>query len=47
MIIKRMDSKEKEIAQLEALLKTTRTPRQRSAMERELKAIETGISGRK
>ena len=37
MIIKKMDSKEQEIAELEALLKTRLTPRQRFAMERELK----------
>ena len=47
MIIKKMDSKEKEIAELEALLKTRLTPRQRFAMERELKAIRTGVSGEK
>ena len=47
MIIKRMDSKEEEIAELTALLKGRLTSHQRFLMERELKAIRTGVSGEK
>jgi hypothetical protein len=47
MIIKRMDSKEEEIAELTALLKSRLTSRQRFSMERELKAIRAGVSGEK
>ena len=47
MIIKRMDSKEEEIAELTALLKGKLTFHQRFSMERELKAIRTGVSGEK
>ena len=47
MIIKWMDSKEAEIAELEALLKGNLNTRQRFLMERELKAIKAGVSGEK
>ena len=47
MIIKRMDSKQEEMAELTALLKGKLTPYQRFLIERELKAIRIGISGEK
>jgi hypothetical protein len=47
MIIKRMDSKEEEVAELSALLKGRLTSRQRFLMERELKTVRTGVSGEK
>jgi hypothetical protein len=47
MIIRKMDSKEEEIAELEALLKGKLTLRQRFSLERELKAIRAGVSGEK
>jgi hypothetical protein len=47
MIIKKMDSKEEEIIELTALLRGKLTSYQRFSMERELKAIRTGVSGEK
>ncbi len=47
MIIKKMDSKQEEIAELTALLKGKLTPNQRFMIERELKAIKSGVSGEK
>jgi hypothetical protein len=47
MIIKRMDSKEQEIGELETLLKGRLIPYQRFLIERELKAIRSGVSGEK
>jgi len=47
MIIKKMDSKQEEIAELTALLKDKLTPYQRFLIERELKAIRSGIQGEK
>jgi len=45
MIIKKMDSKQEEIAELTALLKGKLIPYQRFLIERELKAIRSGASG--
>lgn len=45
MIVKKMDSKEEEIAELTALLKAKLTPYQRFLIERQLKAISGGVSG--
>jgi len=47
MIIKRMDSKQEEIAELTALLKGRLTSNRRFLIERELRAIRSGISGEK
>jgi Nuclease-related domain len=47
MIIKKMDSKQEEIAELTALLKGRLTSNQRFVIERELKAIRGGFSGEK
>ena len=47
MIIKKMDSKQEEIAELTVLLKGKLTPYQRFLIERELKAIRSGVSGEK
>jgi hypothetical protein len=47
MIIKKMDSKQEEIAELTALLKGRLTSCQRFSIERELRAIRTGVSGEK
>jgi len=47
MIIKKMDSKQEEIAELTALLKGKLNPYQRFLIERELKAIRSGVSGEK
>jgi hypothetical protein len=47
MIIKRNDSKEAEIGELEALLEGKLNPRQRFTIERELKAIRDGVSAEK
>jgi hypothetical protein len=47
MIIKKMDSKQEEIAELTALLKGRPIPYQRFLIERELKAIRSGVSGEK
>lgn len=47
MIIKRMDSKQEEIAELTALLKRWLTDDQRLLIERELKAIRGGVWGEK
>lgn len=47
MIIKKMDSKQKEIRELETLLKSNLTPFQRFLIERELKAIKGGVYGEK
>jgi hypothetical protein len=47
MIIKRMDSKKEEIAELTALLKERVTRYQRFLIERELKAIRSGVAGEK
>ncbi|VVB65309.1 Nuclease-related domain protein [uncultured archaeon] len=47
MIIKRMDSKQEEIGELEKLLKDKPTPYQRFLIERELKAMMSGVSGEK
>ena len=47
MIIKKMDSKQEEIAELTALLKGRLIPYQRFLIERELKAIRSGVSGEK
>ena len=45
MIIKKMDSKQGEIVELEKLLKDKLTPYQRFLIERELKAIRSGVYG--
>ena len=45
MIIKRIDSKQREIAELEKLLKVKITPYQRFLIERELKAMRSGVYG--
>lgn len=45
MIIKKMDSKQEEIRELTALLKCRLTSDQRFLIERELKAIRTGVRG--
>jgi hypothetical protein len=45
MIIKRMDSRQGEIADLTALQKGKLTPNQRFLIERELRAIKGGVSG--
>lgn len=47
MIIKKADSKQEEIAELTALLKGRLTSYQRFLIERELKAIRSGVSGEK
>jgi hypothetical protein len=47
MIIKRMDSREQEIGELETLLKGKLIPYQRFLIERELKTIKSGVSGEK
>jgi hypothetical protein len=47
MIIKKMDSKQEEMAELTALLKGKLIPYQRFLIERELKAIRSGVSGEK
>jgi len=47
MIIKKMDSKQEEIAELTALLRGRLTSRQRSLIETELKTIKSGVSGEK
>ena len=47
MIIKKMVSKHEEIAELAALLKGKLTSYQRFLIERELKAIRSGVSGEK
>ena len=47
MIIKRMDSKQKEIEELGTLLKSKLTSYQRFLIERELKTIKGGIRGEK
>jgi len=47
MIIKKMDSKQEEIAELTALLRGQLIPNQRFLIERELKAIRSGVSGEK
>jgi hypothetical protein len=46
-IIKEMDSKQEEIAELTALLKRRLTSYQRFLIARELKAIKGGVSGEK
>ena len=47
MIIKKMDSKQEEIAELTVLLNRKLTPYQRFLIERELRAIRSGVSGEK
>jgi hypothetical protein len=47
MIIKKMDSKQEEIAELTVLLKGGLISYQRFLIERELKAIRSGVSGEK
>ena len=47
MIIKKMDSKQEEIAELTALLKGRLTSNQRFLIERELKTMRSGVSGEK
>jgi hypothetical protein len=47
MIIKKMDSRREEIAELKVLLKGRLIPYQRFLIERELKAIRSGVSGEK
>jgi hypothetical protein len=47
MIIKKMDSKQEEIQELEVLLKSKLTSYQRFLIERELKAVMSGVSGEK
>jgi hypothetical protein len=47
MIIKRMDSKQEEIAELTALLRGRLNSNQRSLIEKELKAIKSGVAGEK
>jgi hypothetical protein len=47
MIIKKIDSREEEIAELTALLKSKLIPYQRFLIERELKAIRGGVSSEK
>jgi hypothetical protein len=43
MIIKRMDSKKKELEKLSSLLKGKLSPRQRFDIERELRSMRSGI----
>ncbi len=45
MIIKKMDSKQEEIAELKALMKGKLFPYQRFLIERELKAVKSGVHG--
>ncbi len=45
MIIKKMDSKQEEIAELTALLKGKLIPYQRFLIERELKTVRSGVYG--
>jgi len=47
MIIKRMDSKQEEITELTRILEGKLTSYQRFLIERELKAIKSGVSGEK
>jgi integrase len=47
MIIKKMDSKREEIEELETLLKSKLTSYQRFMIERELKAMRSGVYGEK
>jgi hypothetical protein len=47
MIIKRTDSKQEEIAELTALLKSNLPAYERFLIERELKALRTGVRGEK
>ena len=47
MIIKRTDSKQKEIQELLSLLKKDITPNQRFFIERELKSMRNGVQGEK
>lgn len=47
MIIKKMDSKQEEIEELEIFLKGELTPYQRSSIKSELEAIKKGASGEK
>ena len=47
MIIKKMDSKQEEMAELTALLKGKLTPYQRFLIERELKTMRSGLYGEK
>jgi hypothetical protein len=47
MVIKKMDSKQEEIAQLTALLKGRLTSDQRFLIQRELKTMRSGVSGEK
>jgi Nuclease-related domain len=47
MIIKRMDSKQEEIGELEIFLKSKLTPPQRYLIKRKLKAMRSGIYGEK
>jgi Nuclease-related domain len=47
MIIKKMDSKQEEMAELTALLKGGLTSYQRFLIERELKTMRSGVSGEK
>jgi hypothetical protein len=45
MIIKKMDSKQEEIAELTVLLKGRLTSNQRFVIERELKTMKSGFYG--
>jgi hypothetical protein len=45
MIVKSIDPKDKEIAELTALLKQAQTPDQKFLIERELRSMKTGIKG--
>ena len=45
MIIKNMDSKQEDLAELTALLKGRLTSYQQLMIERELKAIKSGVEG--
>jgi hypothetical protein len=47
MIVKKMDSKEEEIIELETFLKSRLTSHQRFSIERELKAMRSGVYGEK
>ncbi|MGA2464240.1 MAG: nuclease-related domain-containing protein [Thermodesulfobacteriota bacterium] len=47
MIIKRMDSKKEEIGELAIFLKSELTPYQRFLIEKELKAMRSGVYGEK
>ena len=47
MIVKRMDSKQKEIEELSSLLKEKLSPEQRFHIGRELRAIHGGAQGEK